>query len=101
MRPLFTQAIPNTRAAWTMPFRSAPCRLSPPSGTEHCSAAEPWPSWELNREGIKEGLEQIKVVPAAEGYDGTTLGFGRWERGALKGRYLVMRQWRDGVSVEL
>jgi len=58
-------------------------------------------SWELNREGIKEGLEQIKVVPAAEGYDGTTLGFGRWDRGALKGRYLVLRQWRSGVSVEL
>jgi len=58
-------------------------------------------SWELNREGFKEGLEQIKVVPAAEGYDGTTLGFGKWDRGALKGRYLVMRQWRDAVSVEL
>jgi hypothetical protein len=29
------------------------------------------------------------------------LGFGRWDRGALKGRYLVLRQWRDGDSVEL
>ena|GEM_PF-562007 len=56
---------------------------------------------ELNRSGILAGLEQIKRIPAAEGYDGTTLGFGRWDRGALKGRYLVLRQWRDGRSVEL
>jgi branched-chain amino acid transport system substrate-binding protein len=56
---------------------------------------------ELTREGIRAGLEQTKVIPAAEGYDGTVLGFGRWDRGALKGRYLVLRQWRDGVSIEL
>lgn len=56
---------------------------------------------ELSREGVKAGLERIKVVPAAEGHDGTVLGFGRWDRGALKGRYLVLRQWRDGVSFEL
>jgi hypothetical protein len=36
-----------------------------------------------------------------EGYDGTTLGFGRWDRGALKGRYLVLRRWVDRRSVEL
>ena len=54
---------------------------------------------ELSREGIKDGLEHIKVMRAAEGHEGTTLGFGRWERGALKGRYLVLRQWRSGVSV--
>jgi len=56
---------------------------------------------ELNRSGMREGLEHIKMVPAAEGYDGTTLGFGRWDRGALKGRYLVLRQWQDGETVEL
>ncbi len=56
---------------------------------------------ELSRSGIREGLQEIKMVPAAEGYDGTTLGFGRWDRGALKGRYLVLRQWRDGETVEL
>jgi len=27
------------------------------------------------------------------------MGFGRCERGALKGRYLVVRSWRDGRSV--
>jgi len=40
-------------------------------------------------------------VRAAEGHEGTSLGFGKWERGALKGRYLVLRQWRDTVSIEL
>jgi ABC-type branched-subunit amino acid transport system substrate-binding protein len=56
---------------------------------------------ELDRDGIVEGLEHIKCIPAAEGYEGTTLGFGRWDRGALKGRYLVLRQWVDGRSVEV
>jgi hypothetical protein len=56
---------------------------------------------ELNRAGMREGLQLIKMVPAAEGYDGTMLGFGRFDRGALKGRYLVLRQWRDGRTVEL
>ena len=56
---------------------------------------------ELNRSGIREGLEHTKMVPAAEGYDGTTLGFGRWDRGALKGRYLVLRRWQDGQTIEL
>jgi hypothetical protein len=28
------------------------------------------------------------------------MGFGRWERGALKGGFLVLRVWRDGESVE-
>jgi branched-chain amino acid transport system substrate-binding protein len=56
---------------------------------------------ELTRSGIKDGLEHIKLVRAAEGHEGTSLGFGKWERGALKGRYLVLRQWRDTVSIEL
>ena len=56
---------------------------------------------ELTRLGIREGLERVKLVPAASGHDGTTLGFGRWEREALKGDYLVMRRWEDGTSVEL
>jgi hypothetical protein len=56
---------------------------------------------ELTRAGIKHGLEHIKLVRAAEGHEGTSLGFGQWERGALKGRYLVLRQWLDAVSVEL
>jgi branched-chain amino acid transport system substrate-binding protein len=56
---------------------------------------------ELNRFGIRAGLEETKLIPAAEGHEGTTLGFGRWDRGALKGSYLVLRQWMDGRTVEL
>ncbi|MDQ1361369.1 MAG: branched-chain amino acid transport system substrate-binding protein [Acidimicrobiaceae bacterium] len=56
---------------------------------------------ELNRFGIRAGLEETKLIPAAEGHQGTTLGFGRWDRGALKGSYLVLRQWKDGQTVEL
>lgn len=58
-------------------------------------------SEELTRDGIRAGLERIKLVPAACGRPGTTLGFGRWEREALKGDYLVMRRWVDGASVEI
>ncbi len=56
---------------------------------------------ERTRDGIKDGLEQVKWLPAAEGYEGTTLGFGHLDRGALHGRYLVLRQWQNGSSVEL
>jgi branched-chain amino acid transport system substrate-binding protein len=55
---------------------------------------------ERTRDGVREGLEQVKWLPAAEGQEGTLLGFGVHDRGALHGRYLVMRQWRDGQSVE-
>ncbi|MDB5724887.1 MAG: amino acid transporter substrate-binding protein, partial [Novosphingobium sp.] len=56
---------------------------------------------EVTREGLKQGLELIKWLPAAEGADGTILCFGIQDRGALHGRYLVVRQWRDGKTVEL
>jgi|EndMetStandDraft_2_1072991.scaffolds.fasta_scaffold00203_5 branched-chain amino acid transport system substrate-binding protein len=56
---------------------------------------------ELTREGVKAGLEQVKWLPAAEGEEGTLLGFGVHDRGALHGRYMVLRQWRDGRSTEL
>jgi ABC-type branched-subunit amino acid transport system substrate-binding protein len=56
---------------------------------------------ERTRDGVRDGLEQIKWLPAAEGFEGTLLGFGVQDRGALHGRYLVLRQWRDGASLEL
>jgi ABC-type branched-subunit amino acid transport system substrate-binding protein len=56
---------------------------------------------ELTREGVRQGLEQIKWLPAAEGEEGTLLCFGVHDRGALHGRYMVLRQWRDGRSMEL
>ncbi|WP_395397085.1 ABC transporter substrate-binding protein [Novosphingobium sp. BL-8A] len=56
---------------------------------------------ELTRDGLRAGLEQVKWIPAAEGHDGTLLGFGVQDRGALHGRYLVLRQWRDGRSAQI
>jgi branched-chain amino acid transport system substrate-binding protein len=55
----------------------------------------------LTRTGLKEGLERVKRMPAATGMDGTIMGFGHWDHGALKGRYLVLRSWRDGKSVQV
>jgi hypothetical protein len=56
---------------------------------------------ELTREGVRDGLELVKLVPAAEGRAGTMLSFGHCDRGALHGEYLVLRQWRDGSSLEI
>jgi len=43
-------------------------------------------------------LERIKCLPAALGTPDTTMGFGHWDRAALKGGFLVPRQWRGGRS---
>ncbi len=55
----------------------------------------------LTRAGIKDGLERVKQLPASSGMDGTTMGFGHYDHGALKGRYLVLRQWLDGKTVQV
>jgi branched-chain amino acid transport system substrate-binding protein len=55
---------------------------------------------ERTRTGIRAGLERVKALPAATGRAGTLMGFGNWDRGALKGPYLVLREWRGGRSVE-
>lgn len=56
---------------------------------------------DFSRDGVKHGLEQVKWLPAAEGHEGTLLGFGIRDRGALHGRYLVLRQWQGGTTVEV
>ncbi|MCH2173488.1 ABC transporter substrate-binding protein [Myxococcota bacterium] len=55
---------------------------------------------ELTRAGVREGFERIKPIPSVLGEPGTYAGFGHFERGALKGPYLVLRRWTDGRSVE-
>ncbi len=52
----------------------------------------------LTRAGIKESLERLKCLPCALGTPDTTMGFGHWDRAALKGGFLVLRQWRNGRS---
>jgi branched-chain amino acid transport system substrate-binding protein len=56
---------------------------------------------EPTRQGIKEGLERVRWLPAAQGREGTLLGFGKYDRGALHGRYLVLRRWVNGASLEV
>ena len=47
----------------------------------------------LSPDGVKRGLEQVKVLPAACGAPGTRIGFGRFIRRGWHGAgYLVMRQ---------
>ena len=53
----------------------------------------------LTRAGVKESFERIKCLPAALGEPGTTMGFGRWDRAALKGGFILLRQWVGGRSV--
>lgn len=55
----------------------------------------------LTRAGLKEGLERVKQLPATSGVDGTTMGFGTYDHAALKGQYLVLREWRDGKTVQV
>jgi branched-chain amino acid transport system substrate-binding protein len=55
----------------------------------------------LDRAGLREGLERVKQLPAASGYEGTLMGFGVCDRGALKGPFLVLRAWRDGKTVQV
>jgi ABC-type branched-subunit amino acid transport system substrate-binding protein len=55
----------------------------------------------LTRAGLKEGLERVKQLPATSGVDGTTMGFGNFDHAAMKGRYLVLREWRDGKTVQV
>jgi hypothetical protein len=53
----------------------------------------------LTRAGVKDALERVKCLPATLGTPGTTMGFGQWERSALKGGFLVLRRWENGHSV--
>jgi branched-chain amino acid transport system substrate-binding protein len=55
----------------------------------------------LTRAGIADGLRRVKYTPAASGYDGTLMGFGTYDHAALKGHYLVLREWKDGHSVQV
>jgi hypothetical protein len=50
---------------------------------------------------IRDALQQRRQIPAASGRPGTMLSFGNYDRAALKGSYLVTRQWRDGRSIEV
>lgn len=53
----------------------------------------------LTPAGVRDALERVKWLPASLGRAGTTMGFGAHERGALKGGFILLRQWSGGRSV--
>jgi ABC-type branched-subunit amino acid transport system substrate-binding protein len=55
----------------------------------------------LTRDGVRDALERVKMLPATCGREGTYMGFGRYDHAALKGEYLVLRTWRDGETVQV
>ena len=55
----------------------------------------------LTRAGIADGLRRVKQLPATSGYEGTLIGFGTYDHAALKGHYLVLREWKAGRSVQV
>jgi len=54
----------------------------------------------LSRAGLKEGLEQVKQVPAATGGVAPVMGFCKWDRQALKGADLMMHRRVRGGRIE-
>ncbi len=55
----------------------------------------------LTRGGVAEALRGVKLLPATTGHPGTLMGFGHYDHAALKGRYLVLREWKDGRSLQV
>jgi ABC-type branched-subunit amino acid transport system substrate-binding protein len=60
---------------------------------EAIAAARP-----VNPRGVKGGLEQVRMLPAAMGAPGTVIGFAPYDHRGYKGDYLVLRGYRDGVE---
>jgi len=54
----------------------------------------------LTPEGIKHGLEDVKMLPAATGGPRTVISFGRWDRRGLKGMdVMILRRMAGGKLV--
>lgn len=53
---------------------------------------------ELTRVGFKEGLEQVRMLPAAAGAEGNSSSYGRYDHRAYQGQFMVWRTMKDGVS---
>ncbi|MGE0385967.1 MAG: ABC transporter substrate-binding protein [Gammaproteobacteria bacterium] len=47
-------------------------------------------------DGLRRGLEQVRMVPATMGAPGTVISLGPWDHRGYKGRYIVMRGLKNG-----
>ena len=54
-----------------------------------------------DRHGLRVGLEQVRMLPAANGGKGTVISFGPNDHRGYKGDYIVVRQVRDGKTPDL
>jgi ABC-type branched-subunit amino acid transport system substrate-binding protein len=57
------------------------------------------PIW--SREGLRQGLEQVKLLPSAQGARGTYINFSPWDHRGVKGASaMVLRQVRSSENVQ-
>ena len=52
-----------------------------------------------DRYELREGLEQVRMLPAANGGKGTVISFGPNDHRGYKSDYIVVRQVRDGRDI--
>ena len=50
-------------------------------------------------QGVRDGFERIRMLPAAIGGPGNVISFGPYDHRGYKGPYIVMRTMRDGENV--
>jgi ABC-type branched-subunit amino acid transport system substrate-binding protein len=55
----------------------------------------------LTRSGVADALRNVKRLPSTTGHPGTRMGFGHYDHAALKGDYLVLREWKDGWTTQV
>ncbi|MGE0384990.1 MAG: ABC transporter substrate-binding protein [Gammaproteobacteria bacterium] len=53
----------------------------------------------LSRDGLRDALERVRMLPAATGSPGTHISFAPYEHRGFKGPYIVLRQIRGGRNV--
>lgn len=61
---------------------------------EGLAAAKP-----QSRNGLRDGLERVRMLPASIGSPGTHISFARYDHRGYKGPYIVIREVRDGKNV--
>ncbi len=55
----------------------------------------------LTRAGLLDGLRRVKWLPATTGEPDTLMGFGAYDHAALKGHFLVLREWKHGKTIQI
>ena len=56
---------------------------------------------ELTPKGLKIGLENVRLLPAAIGAPGNMISFAEYDHRGWKGRYLLLRKVSDGLNLRV